>query len=153
MFYTCVDKNIECYLQFSEFYNSKKLSFTISEEIQFFIIELWYYPDLLANRYDDTSLRHYVFHSNDLDIYIQDKNNLVLLTSYSNSQLSTYHSKEWNKYTIKVKFNTNNTYSFSTKVNRKNISFAYTSTKAKANLELIQFWIHVLEYILDKWIL
>ena len=94
MFYICVDKNTEYYLQFRDFYNSKKLSFTISEEIQFFIIELWYYPDLLANRYDDTSLRHYVFHSNALDIYIQDNNNLVLLSSYGNSQLSTYHSKE-----------------------------------------------------------
>jgi hypothetical protein len=138
MFYTCVDKNTEYYLQFSYFYHSKKLSFAISQEMQSFIIELWYYPDLLANSKDENSIRHYIFHSNVLDIYIQS-NELVLLTSYGNSKTANYHNREWNKFTIKVKFNTNNTYSFSTKVNRQNISLAYTSTKAKANLELIQF--------------
>ena len=140
MFYTCVDYRTEYYLQFSYFYHSKKFEFTIETELKSYIIELWFYPEILLQNVTDT-LKHYIFHSNVISIFLptSSSTSVKIQTSYGKEGTCPYHSKEWNKIIILVKFESNNIFKFNARINKRDVTLDYTTDDSKAILKTITF--------------
>jgi hypothetical protein len=140
MFFTCTDKNKENYLQFSYLYHSKDIAIE-GLNLRSYIIDIWYYPDLLIEKLDKVRKNSYVFYSNSIFAYKTDAKNLQIGVIFGpSSKAEGYHNREWNKLIFKVIFEDSNRYTFSAKVNGKEVkNLGYTVDPGQGNLTQIIF--------------
>ena len=114
LFYKCVPKEKNYYLQFSGFYNTQTIQFNLKDPLKSYIIEFWFYPDffLRANARKPqfnypTYTKNFFFHSNVIDCYFSQTDRLVpyIYDSYKIIKINTlYNSNEWNKFVIYGKY-------------------------------------------------
>ena len=114
LFYKCVPKEKNYYLQFSGFYNTQTIQFNLEKPLKSYIIEFWFYPDffLRANARKPqfnypTYTKNFFFHSNVIDCYFSQTDRLVpyIYDSYKIIKINTlYNSNEWNKFVIYGKY-------------------------------------------------
>ena len=108
LYYKCVDKSKNYYLQFSGFYNSENINIIFEEPyLTSYIIEFWYYPDIFLQAtkgsYFSYSIEHYIFHSNSISIFLYLDTGFFQ-SSYGSSSsrinFRHYYKREWNKFVI-----------------------------------------------------
>ena len=142
LYYECVDKSNDYYMQFSHFYSPGSIEIKIGD-LQSYIIEFWYYPDFFLQQTDGALYSYgtslwYIFYSNIVQLGY-NTGQLHYYTSFggiSNSPItSLYNDHEWNKFIIYCQFNKdNNIYSLSLYINNyfnDPISLGNTTVDAK----------------------
>jgi hypothetical protein len=107
LYYECVDKSNDYYMQFSHFYSPGTIEIEIPiSDLKSYIIEFWYYPDFFLQQTDGAMYSYgtslwYIFYSNSVQLGY-NTGQLHYLTSFggiSNSPItSLYNDHEWNKF-------------------------------------------------------
>ena len=148
LYYECVDKSNDYYMQYSHFYSPGKIEIPISE-LKSYIIEFWYYPDFFLQQTDGALYSYgtslwYIFYSNIVQLGY-NTGQLHYYTSFggiSNSPItSLYNDHEWNKFIIYSLFNNDtNIYSLSLYINNYfNDPISLGNTTVESNLKKIVF--------------
>ena len=108
LFFRCEDDQIDYYLQYSGFYNSGKLEKKFPK-MHTYVIDFWYYDDYLLKQLeekffgDGTYDKHYVFHSNVVDLFfkIETEDEPTLYPPNSNKKISSHYTSHDLSFTIK----------------------------------------------------